>query len=203
MRSFKERTKVVDGHIVCNTCHESKEVRFFSKIKESNSYRGKCTQCRYNSKTSRFKQQDIVLNLHKQGLKECVTCKITKPITEYHKNKNTRFGLSANCKQCSLNHRISYKDTLLYKKYKLPNGQFNIMLKNQKNRCLICKNTFGEMPSTMAVVDHCHETGVVRGLLCGFCNKSLGGFKDNPESLHSAFIYLQNNYHDKGIEYCI
>lgn len=41
-------------------------------------------------------------------------------------------------------------------------------------------------------VDHCHETGQVRGLLCNLCNQALGLFKDSPELLARATAYLHN-----------
>ena len=46
-------------------------------------------------------------------------------------------------------------------------------------------------------IDHDHTTGQVRGLLCSFCNLSLGGFKDNIETLENAIKYLKGSKNSK------
>jgi len=55
----------------------------------------------------------------------------------------------------------------------------------EAGRCAICYKT------TDLCVDHCHETDVIRGILCGNCNRGLGLFFDNPTKLASAIKYLQ------------
>ena len=50
--------------------------------------------------------------------------------------------------------------------------------------CMICGKNEGRM-----VIDHCHETNIIRGSLCGNCNTGLGMFKDDPLLLLSAAIY--------------
>lgn len=74
------------------------------------------------------------------------------------------------------------------KRYGLSSEAFQLMLLLQKNACGICKKLF--MQSRLHV-DHDHKTGEVRGLLCGVCNTSLGGFKDSPEILENAKEYLR------------
>lgn len=71
--------------------------------------------------------------------------------------------------------------------YGLSPEAFQLMILMQKNACAICKETF----STTPAVDHCHQTGEVRGLLCGRCNKGLGLFRDSIAFLKSAEEYLQ------------
>jgi hypothetical protein len=69
------------------------------------------------------------------------------------------------------------------------------MLVNQNYVCAICgesetcKDSRINKPRSLAV-DHCHQSGKVRGLLCTTCNKSLGGFKDNSVLLQKAINYL-------------
>lgn len=60
----------------------------------------------------------------------------------------------------------------------------------QDNKCAICGVGHNEIPKSFAV-DHCHETGKVRGLLCFPCNSALGKFKDDPVLLRKAAEYLE------------
>ena len=55
--------------------------------------------------------------------------------------------------------------------------------------CQICGTELGRGKNAFAI-DHCHETGSVRGVLCGHCNKGLGMFRDDPNILQSAIMYL-------------
>ena len=77
-------------------------------------------------------------------------------------------------------------------KYGLCKEDFESMLDGQENKCAICKFEFhDEKQSTRPHIDHCHDSGDVRGLLCVNCNNGLGQFKDNPSFLSSAIEYLQ------------
>lgn len=81
----------------------------------------------------------------------------------------------------------------LKEKYGLSVTDYNILLLNQNGCCKICENhqrTF----NTPLVVDHCHSTGVVRGLLCDYCNKGLGFFKDSYVTLLAAASYIKVDY---------
>jgi hypothetical protein len=64
--------------------------------------------------------------------------------------------------------------------------------------CVICQTKFYEQivkerKPKRPVVDHCHSTGVIRGILCSNCNAILGIALDNPEILRRAANYLDNN----------
>lgn len=59
------------------------------------------------------------------------------------------------------------------------------MYAEQEGCCAICATYLSSL-----VVDHCHTTGRVRGLLCTHCNVALGGFRDRADLLHAAASYL-------------
>ena len=73
------------------------------------------------------------------------------------------------------------------RKYGVTMENLVIMSLEQDNKCLIC----GREPEKGLQVDHCHESGKVRGLLCFTCNVGLGMFKDNKDLLWSAIKYLE------------
>lgn len=77
-----------------------------------------------------------------------------------------------------------------YSKYGLTLADYDEMLRTQGNGCAICGKTPEENGKRLAV-DHDHETGDVRGLLCDMCNKGLGCFGDSSQRLRSAANYLE------------
>lgn len=88
----------------------------------------------------------------------------------------------------------SNRDYFLKHKFGITEIQYNEMLKNQNNACAICKSKeSGDIRTVALAVDHCHKTGVVRGLLCASCNKAIGFLKDSVQNLESAIEYLKKN----------
>lgn len=139
-----------------------------------------------------------------KGTKSCTQCGETKPTSAFY-SRTSKF--TAACKQCSRKRIEQWrkKNPELVKKYgrtymdknwrRLRLEQYGITLeiyeqifKDQEGRCAICK----ELPGKKRLnVDHCHETGKVRGLLCTNCNHALGAFKDKPEHLDAGAAYLR------------
>lgn len=75
--------------------------------------------------------------------------------------------------------------------YGLSKEEYNRILKEQNDCCFICLCHKQTLPYETLVIDHCHKTGKIRGLLCSHCNTALGLFKDNKDSLQRAIQYLQ------------
>jgi len=145
--------------------------------------------------------------------KACRCCKQIKSLTDFGKDRHTRDGLQSLCLMCGrvqakkyrranpeigrANAKKWYKANTEKAKatrrkrtfalYGLRVGQYDELLKSQRGGCAICK----KIPSDGKLcIDHCHETGAVRGLLCNGCNFALGIAKDNPETLRRMAQYL-------------
>lgn len=80
-------------------------------------------------------------------------------------------------------------------KYGLTPEDFERMWEQQKGTCPICEHPLKRDKSTH--VDHCHETGKVRGLLCVECNHLLGRAHDSQERLSNAIQYLSRSQNDQ------
>lgn len=67
--------------------------------------------------------------------------------------------------------------------------QLHEMREAQGHACAICRTVNWGYKGP--AVDHCHDSNVVRGLLCHHCNVGLGHFKDDPDRLRAAIAYLE------------
>lgn len=82
------------------------------------------------------------------------------------------------------------EDELLQKKYGISIAQFEAMWEKQKGLCAICGRRLTKGDKGYAI-DHDHNTGRVRGLLCPVCNKLLGMAYEDITILEKAIVYLK------------
>jgi hypothetical protein len=78
----------------------------------------------------------------------------------------------------------------LQKKYGISQQQWQELYDKQNGRCAICNCV--QRYQALAT-DHCHKTGIVRGLLCVQCNRGLGRFFDSPIRLRKAAEYIERS----------
>lgn len=81
----------------------------------------------------------------------------------------------------------------LQSRYGITKSDYERMLDAQNRVCLICERDDSQVRTRMhlrLVVDHCHTTGEVRGLLCHKCNQALGLLEDSVNSIQNALDYL-------------
>ena len=83
----------------------------------------------------------------------------------------------------------------LITKYKMTLEEFYAMVEKQDNKCAICLQPETHQKNGTLSVDHDHDTGKIRDLLCDRCNNGIGCFRENPEFLARAVAYL--NKHKK------
>jgi hypothetical protein len=88
-------------------------------------------------------------------------------------------------------HMALNRKNHLRRAYGLTPESFDALLSEQGGGCAICsaKAIVGEQRTRM-VVDHCHTTQKIRGILCDLCNTALGKFQDNTALLQKAIGYL-------------
>ncbi len=119
-------------------------------------------------------------------MRVCRDCLIEKPLESFAwKGSGQRKDI---CKVCHADREWARR---LKKEYGIIPEDYDRMFLEQGGVCLICK----EPPSGRVIrlaVDHNHETGQVRGLLCVDCNNGIGRLGDSIELLESAIEYLSN-----------
>lgn len=95
--------------------------------------------------------------------------------------------------------KLKLKNSMLKNNFGITLEQFNCWKHLQGGVCAICKrperikSARGEKIRDLSV-DHCHETLLIRGLLCSTCNRGLGLFDEDPKFVLEASRYLQNHY---------
>ena len=155
----------------CISCKKVLSINSFHKDKSRKSgLREKCKTCR-----CKFPEGNLET--------KCLACNDSFIIT----NQNAKAQ-----KYCSLTCQK------MHIRYGISEYQLEDMLIESDYKCMICGNEETNIDKRTGKayalsVDHCHETGNIRGVLCTCCNNALGQFKDNIEYLQNAVQYLQKS----------
>jgi hypothetical protein len=100
----------------------------------------------------------------------CVECKRTR----YREDRVSQIARARN-------YRLS-------RRYGITQEEYLELLRQQRGQCKLCERGLDDM---YPHVDHCHDSGRVRGILCGQCNRGLGLLGDSPDLLERAVLYLR------------
>ena len=148
--------------------------------------------------------------------KKCSRCKTEKSLDFFCKHRGSKDGRNHICKECVKEYTAENKEKVrkyksdyyyanrekciekdrknkLKKKYNVTVEWYDTQLKEQNGKCMICGTTEGGGISSTLHVDHDHETGAVRDLLCRSCNTGLGLFKENTALLKKAIEYVNRH----------
>lgn len=170
----------------CSKCKEEKIIEEYYKNNQTkDGYLNKCKAC--------CKERENSLIHIKVEEKKCCRCKEIKKSTEFYKRKSSLDGLYYRCIKCEKlrvnsekkKRQRRYRD--IERKYGMSSEEYEQTLKMQNGHCAICPK------NKNLCIDHDHNTGKTRAILCEDCNRSLGMFEDNPQYLLNAADYL--NYH--------
>jgi len=151
--------------------------------------------------------------------KECNSCHEEKALEDFHKRSISPDGLAATCRPCANRKTTEWRkenpekrasqraiakrryheegrgkqtrDQRLQYRYGITEKDFEAMEEAVGGKCEICRQECSARE--LLSVDHDHQTGEVRGLLCHHCNTGLGHFQDCPDLLQEAIRYLGKN----------
>lgn len=142
-------------------------------------------------------------------MKRCTSCLQEKPLTEFWADKRRPNGRLAKCKECKTAKIVAWRQSQpdlnkrrywanrdseryrhLVKKYGITLSNYFEMLLAQGGACAICGRP--EPKNKSLNVDHDHQTGEVRGLLCTNCNQMIGHAADSRDRLEAGARYLES-----------
>lgn len=135
--------------------------------------------------------------VYPDGRRKCLTCARANNRKWYLKNQESERERCRDYAKKNRRRKAEYirkwnkenpekrRNNDLKTRYGISLEDYNGLLKSQSSRCLICNQKDSNLH-----VDHDHESGKVRGLLCKTCNLGLGYFKDDTDLLENAIDYL-------------
>ena len=135
----------------------------------------------------------------------CSTCKNSKSSEYFYRDvAGRKEGYAYSCKDCMNKRDAEYRKTEKYRRKVRRNKwkqqginityeQYEEMVESQNGRCAICKTDVNQFDKGFCV-DHCHDTGKIRGLLCTSCNMGIGNLKDSAVLLRRAADYLESHH---------
>jgi hypothetical protein len=142
--------------------------------------------------------------VEQDGMKRCIGCGILKPLDEFYDSSSKRRKMPR-CKPCHKKKAETWRRdnpaatkrltrrSQLKQAYGISDVQWDAIHAAQGGSCAICgRIDDGSLAARRLHTDHCHDSGAVRGLLCGSCNSGIGRFQHDIELLRSAIRYLEN-----------
>lgn len=156
----------------CSKCRDIKDLVDFHRDKYNpDGYSSACKSCRRRS--SREWINNIKTNNYERYMKLNGA-----EVQRRYRKKYPEKSILANARNVA--KRLGYTPPII-SEYEL-----SVMLINT-NQCQCCGR---DLTCENRVLDHCHETGKVRGILCRQCNTGIGSLQDNLEGIKNALFYL-------------
>lgn len=149
---------------------------------------------RKNDYMKKYYKENNIKWVERQQTQEFKDGKNSRQKIKYRNDEEYRKNVIKRSKQYRIDHPMAKRNQDLMEKYNMTIEDYNSLLESQNGKCAICgKDNCGRSDHKYLYVDHNHQTGKVRGLLCASCNAGLGQFKDNISYLKNAVKYLEDN----------
>lgn len=116
---------------------------------------------------------------HETDTKICTECKQALPVTEFFLMRKNKAGIYYTIGRCKTCQRKTLEEA---RQLKIDYAEV------KPNHCMLC-----EVETDKLEVDHCHDTGAMRGWICKKCNTGLGKFNDDTQLLIKAIEYLHKD----------
>lgn len=160
----------------CSKCHAEKQLEQFSRSRiAKDGYHTWCKPCKAAASREWFAANRERLLAEDRAEYAADGSRERAQARQWHRDNRNR----------SLESKRAWK----LSNYGLTTEQYDQMLAAQQGKCAICGGT-GRGKKRDLAVDHCHQTHMIRGLLCHHCNVGIGHFLDSPELLVAAARYL-------------
>lgn len=168
----------------CSTCRETRPLdEFYESPTHADGRHGVCKLCQ-RARAAELRAARAAAPVDPVTEKVCSTCREAKPGHEFSRDGRRGSGLRSECKPCAQRRKW-------LERYGLTHEQYEERRRAQGGLCAICSRPPAD--GDRLHVDHCHASTVVRGLLCGSCNRGLGLFGDQPGRLEKAAAYLRGS----------
>jgi hypothetical protein len=175
----------------CPKCGEVKPVsEYYKKPEAKDGLQASCIGCQKLSGNARHAANRASFDPAViPEFKVCYKCGIEKPASGFNVYRSCSDGLFGMCIPCQ--SHANWVGTL-WREYRLTEDDYNTLFQNQGGVCAapFCGCTPEENGERLSV-DHCHATGVIRGLLCNTCNTTLGRHEDQPNAFYGMGDYLR------------
>jgi hypothetical protein len=181
LKAIEEGKKTYTSETICKHCGSYEKY-----VSTSN-----CAPCSIKSGLEKLNNKELMEPYRTKEKKKKKLDNWREENPKKYQNQYMNDIVRQKCKEYYHNNKDSVKNTYLQTNYKITLEDYNLLLEKQNEKCKICNRDCSTGKSL--AVDHNHETGKVRGLLCKNCNIGLGMFFDNLDFLESAVLYLKSS----------
>ena len=165
-----------DDFKVCSKCGVLKPLSdFYESPGMRDGHRNDCKTCNLAAKKARYDRDPSIA---------------IRRVQEWQRNNPERLRAWQAEYRNRPERKRAMRDLYYRRTFGITADDVDALIEKQGGVCVICGRTPDRLSSWH--VDHCHATGVVRGILCIDCNQGIGKFHEDPARLRAAAAYLES-----------